>query len=83
MTLGRYAATTRRDAKSRGRTPALNEKALERARDMIEGQGMKVVDVATALNVSRATIYRHLGSGRTYRRRGAASGAGERLTHTV
>ena len=70
MALGRYMTmpASPGESKARGRHRVLNEKALERARDMIEEQGMSVVDVAAAMSVSRATIYRHLGSERALRR---------------
>jgi AcrR family transcriptional regulator len=45
----------------RGRPSALGAAALDRAQRMV-GEGRPVDDIAASLGVSRATLYRHLGS---------------------
>jgi DNA invertase Pin-like site-specific DNA recombinase len=85
MALGRYMTmpAPAGESKARGRHRVLNEKAIERARDMIEEQGMSVVDVAAAMSVSRATIYRHLGSERALRRAPASRRVLQRVQETA
>jgi len=67
--LSRYmpAQQCESETKPRGRSRALSDTALAEARTMIEERGMPIADVAAAMGVSRATIYRYLGSGRELR----------------
>jgi len=44
-----------------GRPPAMDGKTLAMARQLLNQPGARVKDVAQALSVSRATIYRNLG----------------------
>lgn len=61
MSLGRYATHPFAGArKRRGRTPVMSAQDIERARQMIMHEHMPVTQVAVALGVSRATLYRHV-----------------------
>jgi len=60
------AKNARARSRGRGRPAAMDEEMIERARRMHASGEHGVEEIAKALGVSRATVYRHLGSLRDY-----------------